>query len=69
MVYGTMEYWNVENSFSSGVDSQKELFSFDVIELNVKNSFAIRPNFHFPRTHYSGIPVFHHSNCERSEQT
>ncbi len=21
------------------------------------------------RTHYSGIPTFHHSNCERSEQS
>jgi hypothetical protein len=27
----------------------------------------INPTLHYPRTQYSTIPVFHHSNCERSE--
>jgi hypothetical protein len=29
--------------------------------------FIIKPSSHYPRTHCSDIPVFHHSNCERSE--
>jgi hypothetical protein len=27
----------------------------------------INPTLHYPRTHYSTIPVFHHSNYERSK--
>jgi hypothetical protein len=30
---------------------------------------TISPTLHYPRTHYSTIPLFHHSNCERSELT
>jgi hypothetical protein len=30
---------------------------------------TINPILHYPRTHYSTIPVFHHSSCERSELT
>jgi len=32
-----------------------------------QDDYAIHPTFQFPKTHFSNIPVFHHSNCERSE--
>ena len=41
--------------------------SYTFINLPVKRDFANKPLSHFPRTHYSIIPVFQHSNCERSE--
>ena len=34
---------------------------------NVKRTFANNPIYHLPKTHYSIIPFFHYSNCERSE--
>ncbi|MBL7176224.1 MAG: hypothetical protein ISS66_10420 [Desulfobacteraceae bacterium] len=37
--------------------------------LGVKKKMANKPISHFSRTHYSIIPVFHYSNCERSELT
>ena len=33
----------------------------------VKGNVVSIPLSHFPRTHYSIIPVVHYSNCERSE--
>ena len=41
--------------------------NYTVINFPVKRDLANRPPSHFPRTHYSIIPVFQHSNCERSE--
>ena len=35
--------------------------------LGVKKKMANKPISHFSKTHYSIIPVFHYSNCERSE--
>ncbi len=66
-----MEYWNV--------DLNKEvthlLMRLRRINLPGKSDFAnlspcprqVQPLFHFPITHYSIIPVFQYSNCERSE--
>ena len=66
-----MEYWNV--------DLNKEvthlLMRLRRINLPGKSDFAnpspcprrVHPLFHFPITHYSIIPVFQYSNCERSE--
>jgi hypothetical protein len=34
----------------------------------LKSGTSTYPN-HYPKTHCSTIPVFHHSNCERSELT
>ena len=28
---------------------------------------SLNPTFHYPRNHDSNIPLFHYSNCERSE--
>jgi len=39
------------------------------VDLPVKRGFDSSPLSHFSRTHYSTIPLFHHSNCERSELT
>ena len=33
------------------------------VVFNVDWNLIINPMFHFPRTHYFIIPVFHHSNC------
>ena len=30
---------------------------------SVEISLASKPSTQFPRTHYSSIPAFHHSNC------
>ncbi len=68
---GMVEYWNV--------DLNKEvthlLMRLRRINLPIKSDFAnpspcprqVHPLFHFPITHYSIIPVFQYSNCERSE--
>ena len=42
---------------------------YTFINLPVKRDFANKPLSHFPRTHCSIIPLFQHSNCERSELT
>jgi hypothetical protein len=47
-------YWNV--------DCKKEVFLFNIIEFNTKKNSAIRPNPHFPRTHYSSIPIVSEAN-------
>jgi hypothetical protein len=41
------------------------LISF--MNFSVKRNSTINPMFHFTRTQYSIIPLFHQSNCERSE--
>ena len=41
----------------------------DFFNYPVKIDFINNPFFHFSKTHYSIIPVFQHSNCERSELT
>ena len=37
--------------------------------VNPADGGTINPTLHYPRTHYSTITLFHHSNCERSELT
>ena len=32
-------------------------------------NFTNTPLYHFPITHYSNVPKFQHSDCERSELT
>jgi hypothetical protein len=57
-----MECWNI------GMLIQKRSFSSSIItNFHVKKNFASKPMSHFTKTHYSIIPVFQHSNCERSE--
>jgi hypothetical protein len=55
-----MERWNI--------GFQKDNSHFNFIG-NPASGGAINPTLHYPRTHYSTIPLFHHSNCERSELT
>jgi hypothetical protein len=55
-----VERWN--NGF------QKDNSHFNFI-INSAGGGTINPTLHYPRTHYSIIPLFHHSNCERSELT
>ena len=55
-----VERWNI--------GFQKNLSPFYPIA-NPVGGGTINPTLHYPRTHYSNIPVFHHSNCERSELT
>ena len=43
--------------------------SMSFVDLPVKRGFDSTPLSHFSRTHYSTIPLFQHSNCERSELT
>ncbi len=56
---GIMEWWN------NGMLISKERYSF--INFTVKRSFVNIPISHSPKTHYSIVPVFQYSNCERSE--
>jgi len=53
-----MERWNI--------GFQKDTIHFNFI-VNPAGGGTINPTLHYPRTHYSTIPLFHHSNCERSE--
>ena len=53
-----VERWNI--------GFQKDISHFNFIA-NPVGGGAINPTLHYPRTHYSTIPVFHHSNRERSE--
>ncbi len=55
-----VERWNI--------GFQKDISHFNFI-VNPVGGETINPTLHYPRTHYSTIPVFHHSNCERSELT
>ena len=63
-----VERWNI--------GFQKDISHFNFI-VNPVGGGTINPTLHYPlrgaepeaRTHYSTIPVFHHSNCERSELT
>jgi hypothetical protein len=57
---GMVEHWNI--------GFQKDISHFNFIA-NPVGGGTINPTLHYPRTHYSYIPVFHHSNCERSELT
>ena len=59
LVYGIMEWWN------NGMLVFKGSYTF--FNSQVKRDFANKPLSHFPRTHYSIIPLFHYSNGERSE--
>ena len=52
-------------TWNNGIMLLRERYSS--INLAVKRNFADVPIFHFPKTQYSNIPVFQHSNCERSE--
>ena len=57
-----MEWWN------GGILILKGSNSFiKIIVLPVKRNDHNNPLSQFPRTHYSSIPTFQHSNCERSE--
>ncbi len=53
-----VERWNI--------GFQKDISHFNFI-VNPVGGETINPTLNYPRTHYSTIPVFHHSNCERSE--
>ena len=55
---GRVECWNI--------GFQKDINHFKFI-VNPAGGGTINPTLHHPRTHYSTIPLFHHSNCERSE--
>jgi hypothetical protein len=55
-----VERWNI--------GFQKDNSHFNFI-LNPAGGGTINPRLHYPKTHYSTIPLFHHSNCERSELT
>jgi hypothetical protein len=55
---GMMEYWNV--------DLKMMRFIYLIL---CQNEFYNNPNSYFPRPHYSRTPLFHYSNCERSELT
>jgi hypothetical protein len=57
---GMAERWNI--------GFQKDI-SYFIFIVNPVDDGAINPTLHYPRTHYSTFPVFHHSNCERSELT
>jgi hypothetical protein len=52
---GMVERWNI--------GFQKDISHFNFIVFPVGGG-TINPTLHYPRTHYSTIPVFHHSNCE-----
>ncbi len=56
-----LECWNV-GLLSFVFCPNMSFFAFPV-----KTDFANKPMSHFARTHYSSIPVFQYSNCERSE--
>jgi len=55
---GMMEYWNV--------DLKRMLFIYLIF---CQEEFYNNPFSHFHRTHNSSIPLFHYSNCERSEHS
>jgi hypothetical protein len=55
-----VERWNI--------GFQKDISHFNLI-VNPVGGGTINPTLHYPKTHYSITPVFHHSNCERSELT
>ncbi len=57
-----MECWNSGILVSKGIFIIYVFFNYPV-EINFFNN----PLFHFPKTHYSIIPVFQYSNCERSD--
>jgi hypothetical protein len=59
-----MEWWNVGPPQAD----QKDISHFNFI-VNPFGGGIINPTLHYPKTHYSTIPVFHHSNRERSELT
>jgi hypothetical protein len=48
-----MEWWNIGMLFLKG-----NISLINSLNINIIN----KPLFQFPRTHYSIIPVFHHSN-------
>jgi hypothetical protein len=55
-----VERWNI------GFQKDKSHFNFSA---NPAGGGIINPTLHYPRAQYSTIPLFHHSNCERSELT
>jgi len=57
-----MEWWNIGMLVSKDISYLHDMNTF-----HVKWDFSNRPLSHFPRTHCSIIPLFHHSNYERSE--
>ncbi len=50
---GMVEHWNI--------GFQKDISHFNFIA-NPVGGGTINPTLHYPRSHYSYIPVFHHSN-------
>jgi hypothetical protein len=48
-----VERWNI--------GFQKDINHFNFI-VNPAGGGTINPTLHYPRTHYSTIPLFHHSN-------
>ncbi len=52
--HGIMELWN------DGIVGFQGKIS--ILNFIVKMNFAIYPILQFPKTHFSNIPAFHHSN-------
>ena len=50
-----VERWNI--------DFQKDISHFNFI---IYTNFTINPTLHYPRTHYSTIPAFQHSNWDEA---
>jgi len=57
-----MEWWN-----AGPPQADQKGTSHFISIVNPVDGGTINPTLHYPRTHSSTIPVFHHSNCERSE--
>ncbi len=49
-----MEWWN------DGIVGFQRILS--ILNVIVKLNFAIYPILQYPKTHFSNIPAFHHSN-------
>ena len=62
-----MEYWN--DGILEGWSLKIHHSLMNAFYFPVKRDVVNIPLPHFPRTHYSIIPVFQHSNCKRSELT
>ncbi len=60
-----VEYWNV--GLNKEVAHSLASLSSGIFANPSPCPRQVHPLFHFPITHYSIIPIFQYSNCERSE--
>jgi len=56
-----MEQWN-----DAILVFEKDMYHYNFI-VTPACIGTINPTLHHPKTHYSSIPTFHHSNVEQSE--